>query len=508
MRILNRTFFLPVLFLLIGLAAPDVFADVGGADFSSMTKRYSGEFVPEKSAGIAVLRENIENLRRQILKTDKTVDPVKWAEEQHTLGVILFAFEEQDFAAKSEENLWMVDASAKPSPQSCEPCLLLLGESLSALRAALEVRTRKTAPADWAETQFETGCVLMALGGLESGTERLKEASTAFREALRVYNRQKNKESWSRAQFYLAETLQKLGNLESGDAGKEYFKKSIAGYQEVLKAYTPENIPDEWAAIQNNLGNTLSSLGYRDNNRKYLEKAVIAFRAALAAVNRETKPWSWAATQNNLGNVLRAMGGKEKNKKYLEEAINAYQAALTIRTPEKDLSFWGGTQENLAGTLRSLGMLETGAAASEYLNRSVAAYRVIIEAAGREKLPVPQAVNLLEMADTLYNQGRLEKDMAKMEEAIITYRTGLNLLADEVPHIVWARLLLNFANLLQVVGAQDSGTRWLEEAIAAYRKVWNAYNQIEGVTRADVILLETGLGRAEKLLKERQAAGQ
>ena len=503
---IKRAYLSMVLFILINLTTTYVFPGTfDQTDLSALTKRYSVEFTPAESANIAILREDIENLRQQLVKTDRADAPMKWAEEQHTLGVVLRIYVEQDFAEKYEENLVPLDPQGSPYSQSCEPCHLMLRESLTAFRAALEVRIRKNAPTEWAETQFEMGRALQTLGTLEPGLERLKEAATAFRDSLKVYNRQKHPESWGNAQLYLAETLQKSGRRESGEAGKEYLKKSINSYEEALKVHSSEKTPDLWFAIQNNFGNTLATLGYLDNGKKHLQRAIAAFRSALDAVDRETKPLFWAATQNNLGNVLQALGVNEKSKKYLQEAMEAFRAALTERTPERDTSIWGGTLKNLADTLYALGNLETGAAASEYFNQSVVGYRAIIEVAEREHMEMPKAAILAKMTIALYAWGLGENDMTKLEEAVEAYRMAINIIAEEAPLIIWSRALLEYAYMLYEVGEHDSGTKWLEEAIDAYRMVWNAFSQIDGVTRADIIRLEAGLERAEKLLKERQS---
>ena len=503
MRSINHQIFL-LLFFSSALCA---FAGIDNkADSFDMTKNYSSEFVPDKPYSTAVLQEDIENLRRQLVKTDKASAPVEWAKTQHDLGVILRIFRAQSVAGNLHD-MAAPDVTSPDTPsQICKRCQLLLTESLAAFRAALEVRTRSRAPADWAETQYEMGATLLALGELESDIEQLKAASAAFRESLRVYNRQKNPEAWGKNQLFLAETLQRLGILSPRTAGKEHLKKSIAAYQEALKVYTPES--ENWAAIQNNMGNALNFFGEFENSKKHFQGAVAAFRTALAAVNPQVQPWFWATIQNNMGNVLRKLGINEENKGYLKEALDAYRAALTIRTPEKDASIWAGTQTNLAQTLHSLGARESGSAALEYLKDAISTYRTLLAFTEREKMIVPYAAYLIDMSNTLYVLGRKEKDITKLEEALDANLKGVNILSEELPPMLWVKFLVDFGDMLYYSAEfQEAGTKWLDEAETVYQNVWNIYNQPgSGVTQQDVFNLEFMHNKVRKLLKTRQTA--
>jgi len=496
------------LFLLLFFsAALYVFAGVDGkTDLSDMTKNYSLDFVPNKLDTTAALQEDIENLRRQLVTTDKASAPAEWAKAQHELGVVLRIFRERSVAENAHDRVVSATPSPEPSPQICKLCQLLLTESLSAFRAALEVRTRNKAPKDWAETQCEMGLTLMSLGDLESDVGRLKAASAAFQEALRVYTRQKNPEAWSKTQLFLAETQQRLGTRTSGIAGKDHLRKSLSAYQEALKVYTPES--ENWAALQNNMGNTLNFLGEWENGKKYFEGAVAAFRATLKSVNPQTQPWFWATAQNNLGNVLRTLGRNEKNTTYLKEALDAYQSALTIRTPGIDASIWAGTQTNLAQTLHSLGVMESGAAASEYLSEAAYTYRTLVAFADREKMLVPQAAFLIDMANSLYLLGRREKDTSKLEEALDAYLKGINIFAEELPPILWVRFLVGFGDMLyHSAELQESGTRWLNEAETVYQKARKMFEQPGSrVTMQEWAHIEVMQKEVKKLLKKRQEA--
>jgi tetratricopeptide (TPR) repeat protein len=59
-----------------------------------------------------------------------------------------------------------------------------LEEAVCAFRAALEERTRKRVPLDWAMTQYNLGNALTTLGERELGKAYLEEAVQAYHAAV------------------------------------------------------------------------------------------------------------------------------------------------------------------------------------------------------------------------------------------------------------------------------------------------------------------------------------
>ena len=75
-----------------------------------------------------------------------------------------------------------------------------LEQAVAAFRAALEERSRKRVPFDWALTQHNLGAALMRLGERESGTEKLKEAVAAYRAALEERTHERVPLEWAATQ--------------------------------------------------------------------------------------------------------------------------------------------------------------------------------------------------------------------------------------------------------------------------------------------------------------------
>jgi tetratricopeptide (TPR) repeat protein len=68
---------------------------------------------------------------------------------------------------------------------------------ITAYREALKETTRERVPLDWANTQYNLGNALSALGTRESGTAKLEEAITAYREALKERTRERVPFHWA-----------------------------------------------------------------------------------------------------------------------------------------------------------------------------------------------------------------------------------------------------------------------------------------------------------------------
>ena len=125
----------------------------------------------------------------------------------------------------------------------------LLGEAVEAYRAALEVRTRREAPADWAGTQNNLGNALSAQAGLAEGGERarlLGKRWQAYRAALEVRTRREAPAAWAMTQYNLA----LLHRDRAAAFEEEDVNAALRALQEAyvcvissLEVYTKEHMP-------------------------------------------------------------------------------------------------------------------------------------------------------------------------------------------------------------------------------------------------------------------------
>jgi tetratricopeptide (TPR) repeat protein len=171
--------------------------------------------------------------------------------------------------------------------------------AVAAYRGALEERTQKHVPLEWAATQRDLGVALTTLGGRESGTERLQEAVAVFCESLKEFTPEGTPLPWAETMVQLGGALWCLGERESRP---ERLEQAVVAFGAALTRYTQEKTSRQWAIAQNNLGNVLSSLGERESGTEKLEKAVVAFGDALKVLTCDRTRPEYAATQCNLGN--------------------------------------------------------------------------------------------------------------------------------------------------------------------------------------------------------------
>lgn len=285
-------------------------------------------------------------------------------------------------------------------------------EAVSALRAALEERSRDRVPLDWATTQNNLGNALSKLGEREGGTERLREAVGAYRAALEVRTRNRSPMQWATTQSNLGAVLSMLDDREPGT---EQLEAAIAGYRAALEVRSRDLVPLEWAATQNNLGAALARLGKRLNEMKWVEEAVVAFRATLEVYTRDSVPLDWAMTQHNLGNALSVLGQNELGTARLEGAVAAYRVSLEECTRDRAPLDWATTQTGLGNTLMLLGARELG---TERLEEAIGAFRIALEVRTPDRMPHGWAVTSGYEGMALRILAERRRDLALAEQAL------------------------------------------------------------------------------------------
>ena len=184
-------------------------------------------------------------------------------------------------------------------------------------------------PEEWAETKGLIGNAKSKLGDSVEGRESqqlLGEAVSAYRAALEVRTREQLPQDWAMTQNNLGVALSSQGERSEGAAGTRLLGEAVSAYRAALEVYTREQLPQQWAATQNNLGVALRSQGERSEGAagtRLLGEAVSAYRAALEVRTRGQLPQQWAMTQNNLAKVYILL-------KQWQEAAGSYANVLTL----------------------------------------------------------------------------------------------------------------------------------------------------------------------------------
>ena len=262
--------------------------------------------------------------------------PQDWAQTQNNLGLALLQLGSQIEGLAAQE---------------------LLGQAVSVYRAVLEVFAREPYPQEWARTQNNLGLSLREQGirrvEKRAGLEVLGQAISAFRAALEIYTREALPQDWARTQNNMAVALRDQGIRSEGQAGQELLGQAANAYRAALEVYTRAILPVEWAMTKTNLAGVLQTQAKGNEGQagqELLGQAVSAYRDVLDVFTRGTLPQYWAATQNNLGAALEAQGDNaaaSAQEWFYREAEAAYLAALEVYTKEASPHYHGMAQRSL-----------------------------------------------------------------------------------------------------------------------------------------------------------------
>jgi tetratricopeptide (TPR) repeat protein len=199
-------------------------------------------------------------------------------------------------------------------------------------------------------------------------------------------------------------------------------------------------------------------------SRPSLDLGVAAWRHLLGTGSRQKDA---ANSKSKLAHSLQRLGENMADNTALSEAIHIYGGLLTSdHTRELDPQGWASTQNDLGTALLSLGERESGTAR---LEQAVVAYRSALAERTRERVPLEWALTQNNLGTALWRLGERESDTALVEEAVVAYRRALEERTRERVPLEWALTQNNLATALWRLGERESGTARLEEAVIAYR---------------------------------------
>jgi tetratricopeptide (TPR) repeat protein len=175
--------------------------------------------------------------------------------------------------------------------------------------------------------------------------------------------------------------------------------------------------------------------------------------------------------------ALYRQGDERGENESLISAIRRYQNILTIRPRERVPLDWAATQNNLGDALERLGERETGTAR---LEEAVVAYRAGLEAVAAYYAALEEdvryraswinwAMTQMNLGAALQALGSREGGTARLEEAVAAYRAALEEYTRDRAPLQWAMAQTNLGNVLQTLWEREGKTARLDEAVVAYR---------------------------------------
>ncbi|MFM9959341.1 MAG: hypothetical protein ACKVZJ_14885 [Phycisphaerales bacterium] len=198
----------------------------------------------------AMLQNNAANVLMQSAQGDHRVN-VEKAIEFYTRALEVYTHQNRrtEWAATQNNlgNAW-AHLPAAEGGTGGEERQKNLRRAIASYRAALEVRSKATAPHEWATTQNNLGVALSLLApGAQD--QNLREAVACFQHALEVRTRAASPVEWATTQMNLGRTH---ARLTVGDRG-DNLQEAAAYFENALEVFTADAHPQQHALVSNRL---------------------------------------------------------------------------------------------------------------------------------------------------------------------------------------------------------------------------------------------------------------
>ena len=331
---------------------------------------------------------------------------------------------------------------------------------------ALQIRTRDTAPEQWATTQNNLANAYADTTLQGDRAENIEQAITGYKLALQIRTRDTAPEIWGMLQNNLAITYRKRiqGDLI------ENSEHAIASYHSALQVLTHDAFPEKWARTQNNLASAYIARirGDRANN---LERAIVAGQFALKVYTHDAFPKECRQTSRDLGNLhFEQKKWKLATDTYtnaLTAAETLYQSSILLDNEAAEIGVTSDLPHRAAYAYAKIGERRKAALTLE-VNRA----RGLSESLNRDRANL---IQLQTLAPTLYvdyqtitgQLRNLERD--DRDRIVSTDRNSItpNILRNEAIRLR-EELNATIAQIRQVPSYEDfrTPTKWEDLAIA------------------------------------------
>lgn len=250
-------------------------------------------------------------------------EPVRWSTVLSNQGGAKMALADAIYA---ETDMLQVEALQRGDPNvdslpevvaAIKNAVVILGEVVESMDAALLTRSKDDNPLDWAMMQNTRASVLSDRAKLTSSPEDFEAAIAGYREILAVYDKDRMPSHWTTAATNLAGTLRQYAvltkDISSLDAAADLLNQSIL--------LTPRDIsPPDWALMHTKLGSVYSDKFAIDGAAETADASLAAYTAAEAVSTPEADPAEWERLQLFKVQVLVALGGATMDRVRLQQA--------------------------------------------------------------------------------------------------------------------------------------------------------------------------------------------
>lgn len=259
-------------------------------------------YLAESEGNAEIYKQSVANFRHALSVYSCESNPSKWRILQSNLGDALVSLgrhqQESKYYKKGieayNEALKVLRKGGSPKEEwlriqrNMGVTLLLMGKTekdrayikqgIKELRDALKIQSKKSDPADWAETHIDIGNAFRALGQITNDRESYKQAIRSYRASLQVYTLEKYPRDHAETNLSIGETMQTLGELEMS---ARWFKKAVVSYGKAFNGFRRVNDPFNCAMAQNQIGIAYTMRGKLLESTECLNKALVALNSAL-----------------------------------------------------------------------------------------------------------------------------------------------------------------------------------------------------------------------------------
>lgn len=231
-----------------------------------------------------------------------------------------------------------------------------LEKSVWYLNKALEVRTKKKYPLDYAQTQNFLGVTYADLAKIENRKANLEKTIKCYEETLSI-------KTMNKFPLDYAEAINNLGlayfDLAEEENKKENLEKTIKYCKESLLVRTKDKYPLIYASTINNLANAYNRIAeVSENPKANLELAIKYYTETLEIKTREDYPIHYAISHNNLGVSYTELSKINLKKDFLYKSIEHFEKALTVRKKGEYPFDYASSQYNLGVAHMHLAKIE------------------------------------------------------------------------------------------------------------------------------------------------------
>jgi tetratricopeptide (TPR) repeat protein len=220
-----------------------------------------------------------------------------------------------------------------------------LEKSIKFLKKALEIRTKKKYPLEYAQTQNFLGVTYADLAKIENRKVNLEKTIKCYEETLSI-------KTIDKFPLDYAEAINNLGlaymELAQEENTKENLEKTIKYCKESLLVRTKDKYPLIYASTINNLANAYNRIAeVSDDPKTNLEQSIKYYLETLEIKTKEDYPIHYAISHNNLGVSYTELAKIDPQKEHLYKSIEHFEEALSIRKKVEYPFDYASSQYNL-----------------------------------------------------------------------------------------------------------------------------------------------------------------